>query len=280
MQWKLSSYYVYCFERGLSGEIIGLKCRKVNKLQYKIYNEDGSFRKILEVELTGTKRKVTDITNNIEYKDSCTSLIKKEKGIAGTVCKMVALSDKSQYDVSTVSNSELSTYLRSFSKYENFRIKNMGKILDYTISTIGKKEVYTNDDIKEIMSEDEVYASRLGADLGLLELNKQQSKLGVANLYLLDIRRDKVILSVDFLVVNEGKAVDIVKNNKEEFVKLMNMYWDKYGCQNITFDRLMVNHCKIITGMTIDFICYPRTREDAMRIVPKVVRPTVYETTV
>ena len=39
----------------------------------------------------------------------------------------------------------------------------------------------------------------------------------------------------------------------------------------------IVKGFKVITGMTLDFICYPKTKEDLLRIKPKTVRPSMYD---
>lgn len=274
MDWKLSGYYVYDMVRTKKGLVKGIKFIRVDKFQYRFYDEDGNFEKTLEVDIK--TRKVTDITNNISLKEKITTLVRKEeRNSKGYYTVFAIKDDNEEIKVSYISSTELSTYLKKFSKYENCKLKNMSGILDCIAETYGEQEYYTNTDVKRVMQKNNIYEAQ-GISLDLQNIEEQQNKCGVANLYLLDVRKDKIIFSVDFLVANDGKAVNLVKENPKDFVKLLKLYYDKFANQELPFDRFIIKKFKVITGMTLDFICYPKTKEDLLRIKPKTVRPSMY----
>lgn len=275
MDWKLSGYYVYDMVRTKKGLVKGIKFIRVDKLQYRFYDEEGNFEKTLEVDIE--TRKVTDITNNIPLKEKITTLVRKEeRNSKGYYTVFAIKDDNEEIKVSYISSTELSTYLKKFSKYENCKLKNMSGILDCIAETYGEQEYYTNTDVKRVMQNNKIYEAQ-GISLDLQNIEEQQNKCGVANLYLLDVRKDKIIFSVDFLVANDGKAVNLVKENPKDFVKLLKLYYDKFANQELPFDRFIVKKFKVITGMTLDFICYPKTKEDLLRIKTKTVRPSMYD---
>lgn len=275
MDWKLSGYYVYDMVRTKKGLVKGIKFIRVDKFQYRFYDEEGNFEKTLEVDIE--TRKVTDITNNISLKEKITTLVRKEeRNSKGYYTVFAIKDDNEEIKVSYISSTELSTYLKKFSKYENCKLKNMSGILDFIAETYGEQEYYTNTDVKRVMQKNNIYEAQ-GISLDLQNIEEQQNKCGVANLYLLDVRKDKIIFSVDFLVANDGKAVNLVKENPKDFVKLLKLYYDKFANQELPFDRFIIKKFKVITGMTLDFICYPKTKEDLLRIKPKTVRPSMYD---
>lgn len=275
MDWKLSGYYVYDMVKTKKGLVKGIKFIRVDKFQYRFYDEDGNFEKTLEVDIK--TRKVTDITNNISLKEKITTLVRKEeRNSKGYYTVFAIKDDNEEIKVSYISSTELSTYLKKFSKYENCKLKNMSGILDCIAETYGEQEYYTNTDVKRVMQKNNIYEAQ-GISLDLQNIEEQQNKCGVANLYLLDVRKDKIIFSVDFLVANDGKAVNLVKENPKDFVKLLKLYYDKFANQELPFDRFIIKKFKVITGMTLDFICYPKTKEDLLRIKPKTVRPSMYD---
>lgn len=275
MDWKLSGYYVYDMVRTKKGLVKGIKFIRVDKFQYRFYDEDGNFEKTLEVDIK--TRKVTDITNNISLKEKITTFVRKEeRNSKGYYTVFAIKDDNEEIKVSYISSTELSTYLKKFSKYENCKLKNMSGILDCIAETYGEQEYYTNTDVKRVMQKNNIYEAQ-GISLDLQNIEEQQNKCGVANLYLLDVRKDKIIFSVDFLVANDGKAVNLVKENPKDFVKLLKLYYDKFANQELPFDRFIIKKFKVITGMTLDFICYPKTKEDLLRIKPKTVRPSMYD---
>lgn len=275
MDWKLSGYYVYDMVKTKKGLVKGIKFIRVDKFQYRFYDEDGNFEKTLEVDIK--TRKVTDITNNISLKEKITTLVRKEeRNSKGYYTVFAIKDDNEEIKVSYISSTELSTYLKKFSKYENCKLKNMSGILDFIAETYGEQEYYTNTDVKRVMQKSSIYEAQ-GISLEIQNIEEQQNKCGVANLYLLDVRKDKIIFSVDFLVANDGKAVNLVKENPKDFVKLLKLYYDKFANQELPFDRFIIKKFKVITGMTLDFICYPKTKEDLLRIKPKTVRPSMYD---
>lgn len=275
MDWKLSGYYVYDMVRTKKGLVKGIKFIRVDKFQYRFYDEDGNFEKTLEVDIK--TRKVTDITNNISLKEKITTLVRKEeRNSKGYYTVFAIKDDNEEIKVSYISSTELSTYLKKFSKYENCKLKNMSGILDCIAETYGEQEYYTNTDVKRVMQKNNIYEAQ-GISLDLQNIEEQQNKCGVANLYLLDVRKDKIIFSVDFLVANDGKAVNLVKENPKDFVKLLKLYYDKFANQELPFDRFIIKKFKVITGMTLDFICYPKTKEDLLRIKSKTVRPSMHD---
>ena len=275
MDWKLSGYYVYDMVRTKKGLVKGIKFIRVDKFQYRFYDEEGNFEKTLEVDIE--TRKVTDITNNISLKEKITTLVRKEeRNSKGYYTVFAIKDDNEEIKVSYISSTELSTYLKKFSKYENCKLKNMSGILDCIAETYGEQEYYTNTDVKRVMQKSSIYEAQ-GISLEIQNIEEQQNKCGVANLYLLDVRKDKIIFSVDFLVANDGKAVNLVKENPKDFVKLLKLYYDKFANQELSFDRFIIKKFKVITGMTLDFICYPKTKEDLLRIKPKTVRPSIYD---
>ena len=275
MDWKLSGYYVYDMVRTKKGLVKGIKFIRVDKFQYRFYDEEGNFEKTLEVDIE--TRKVTDITNNISLKEKITTLVRKEeRNSKGYYTVFAIKDDNEEIKVSYISSTELSTYLKKFSKYENCKLKNMSGILDCIAETYGEQEYYTNTDVKRVMQKSSIYEAQ-GISLEIQNIEEQQNKCGVANLYLLDVRKDKIIFSVDFLVANDGKAVNLVKENPKDFVKLLKLYYDKFANQELPFDRFIIKKFKVITGMTLDFICYPKTKEDLLRIKPKTVRPSMYD---
>lgn len=275
MYWKLSGYYVYDMVRTKKGLVKGIKFIRVDKFQYRFYDEEGNFEKTLEVDIE--TRKVTDITNNISLKEKITTLVRKEeRNSKGYYTVFAIKEDNEEIKVSYISSTELSTYLKKFSKYENCKLKNMSGILDCIAETYGEQEYYTNTDVKRVMQKNNIYEAQ-GISLDLQNIEEQQNKCGVANLYLLDVRKDKIIFSVDFLVANDGKAVNLVKENPKDFVKLLKLYYDKFANQELPFDRFIIKKFKVITGMTLDFICYTKTKEDLLRIKPKTVRPSMYD---
>lgn len=275
MDWKLSGYYVYDMVRTKKGLVKGIKFIRVDKFQYRFYDEDGNFEKTLEVDIE--TRKVTDITNNISLKEKITTLVRKEeRNSKGYYTVFAIKDDNEEIKVSYISSTELSTYLKKFSKYENCKLRNMSGILDCIAETCGEQEYYTNTDVKRVMQKNNIYEAQ-GISLDLQNIEEQQNKCGVANLYLLNVRKDKIIFSVDFLVANDGKAVNLVKENPKDFVKLLKLYYDKFANQELPFDRFIIKKFKVITGMTLDFICYPKTKEDLLRIKPKTVRPSMYD---
>lgn len=275
MDWKLSGYYVYDMVKTKKGLVKGIKFIRVDKFQYRFYDEEGNFEKTLEVDIE--TRKVTDITNNISLKEKITTLVRKETVNSKGYYTIFAIKDnKEEIEVSCISSTELSTYLKKFSKYENCKLKNISGILDFIAETCGEQEYYTNTDVKRVMQKSSVYEAQ-GISLELQNIEEQQNKCGVANLYLLDVRKDKIIFSVDFLVINDGKAVNLVKENPKDFIKLLKLYYDKFANQELPFDRFVIKNFKVITGMTLDFICYPKTKEDLLRIKPKTVRPSMYD---
>lgn len=275
MDWKLSGYYVYDMVRTKKGLVKGIKFIRVDKFQYRFYDEEGNFEKTLEVDIE--TRKVTDITNNISLKEKITTLVRKEeRNSKGYYTVFAIKDDNEEIKVSYISSTELSTYLKKFSKYENCKLKNMSGILDCIAETYGEQEYYTNTDVKRVMQKNNICEAQ-GISLDLQNIEEQQNKCGVANLYLLDVRKDKIIFSVDFLVANDGKAVNLVKENPKDFVKLLKLYYDKFANQELPFDRFIIKEFKVITGMTLDFICYPKTKEDLLRIKPKTVRPSMYD---
>lgn len=275
MDWKLSGYYVYDMVRTKKGLVKGIKFIRVDKFQYRFYDEEGNFEKTLEVDIE--TRKVTDITNNITLKEKITTLVRKEeRNLKGYYTVFAIKDDNEEIKVSYISSTELSTYLKKFSKYENCKLKNMSGILDCIAETCGEQEYYTNTDVKRVMQKNNIYEAQ-GISLDLQNIEEQQNKCGVANLYLLDVRKDKIIFSVDFLVANDGKAVNLVKENPKDFVELLKLYYDKFANQELPFDRFIIKKFKVITGMTLDFICYPKTKEDLLRIKPKTVRPSMYD---
>ena len=273
MYWRLLENYIYDMVRTKKGDIKGIKFIKIDKLQYKIYDKDGNFKRTLEVDTLS--RDVTDVTSNTAVKGSITSILRKEVRDNGGDYRIFVYNGDDEYEVSGASNTVLSTYLKGFSKYEGCRLKNMTCIFDCIEEVFGKKDYYTNTEVKRVMSRSSIYESQ-GMDLELQTIEQQQQKCGVANLYLLDLRRDKIIFSVDFLVANEGKAVSLVKENPKEYRKLLKLYYDKFGQQDIPFERFSMKCAKVITGMTLDFICYPKNKEDLLRIKPTVVRPSLY----
>lgn len=275
MDWKLSGYYVYDMVRTKKGLVKGIKFIRVDKFQYRFYDEDGNFEKTLEVNIK--TRKVTDITNNIKLKEKITTIVKREEENGRGFYTVFAInSNGEEIEVSCTSSTELSTYLKKFSKYENCKLKNMSGILDYIVETYGEKLYYSNADVKKVMQNNKIYEAQ-GISLDLQNIEAQQKKCGVANLYMMDIRKDKVVFSVDFLVANDGKAVNLVKENPKDFAKLLKLYYDKYANQELSFDRFIIKSFRVITGMTLDFMCYPKTKEDLSRLKPNTIRPSMYD---
>ena len=275
MDWKLSGYYVYDMVRTKKGLVKGIKFIRVDKFQYRFYDEDGNFEKTLEVNIR--TRKVTDITNNIKLKEKITTIVKREEENGrGFYTVFAIISNGKELEVSCTSSTELSTYLKKFSKYENCKLRNMNGILDYIVETYGEKLYYSNADVKKVMQNNKIYEAQ-GISLDLQNIEAQQKKCGVANLYMMDIRKDKVIFSVDFLVANDGKAVNLVKENPRDFAKLLKLYYDKYSNQELSFDRFTIKSFRVITGMTLDFMCYPKTKEDLSRLKPNIIRPSLYD---
>ena len=273
MGWKLLGNYIYDMVRNKKGEIKGISFSKIDNLQYRVYNKDGSFKRILEVDTSS--RKVIDVTNNVALSGKITSIVKKEINDNGGYYRTLAYRGGDEYEVSSTSNTVLSTYLKGFSKYEGCKLKNMTGIFECIEEVFGKKKYYKNAEIKSIMSRSNIYELQ-GMDLDLQIIEQQQQKCGVANLYAIDLRRDKIIFSVDFLVVNDGKALSLVKKNPKEYSKLLKLYYNKFGQQVIPFERFRVKCVKVITGMTLDFICYPKNNDDLVRIKPTVIRPSLY----
>ena len=275
MDWKLSGYYVYDMVRTKKGLVKGIKFIRVDKFQYRFYDEEGNFEKTLEVNIR--TRKVTDITNNIKLQEKITTIVKREEENGRGFYTVFAInSNGEEIEVSCTSSTELSTYLKKFSKYENCKLKNMSGILDYIVETYGEKLYYSNADVKKVMQNNKIYEAQ-GISLDLQNIEAQQKKCGVANLYMMDIRKDKVVFSVDFLVANDGKAVNLVKENPKDFAKLLKLYYDKYANQELSFDRFTIKSFRVITGMTLDFMCYPKTKEDLSRLKPNTIRPSMYD---
>lgn len=275
MDYKLSGTYIYNIKKDNTGKYKGITFYKVAEIIYILYDKENvEYNKVI---LNTSNRKLYDYETGKQIKKSATSLIREanNKGYY-LINARINKGDKREIRVSTVNGTDLSYYLRSFVKDSRVRIKNMSDILKLIAETYDNKGYYTNKNIEKVIDSDEFYES-MGLSKSVLELEELKNQCGVANLYSIDIRPDVIIFAVDFLIKYDGKNKVMVRKHPKEFKKLIEAFYNAYAGQDLPFDRFELRSFKVITGMTIDFMCFPKTEEDSMRINRNYVRPKTFE---
>ncbi len=275
MDYKLSGAYIYDIKKDKDSNYKGITFYKVAEIIYSLYDKRNV--EYDRVVLKTSNRKLYNYRTGEHLKKSTASLI-REANDKGHYLISVKINedDKEEIKVSTVNGTDLSYYLRSFVKDKRVRIKNMSDILNLIAETYGEKKLYTNKNIEKIIESDEFYEC-IGLSKAGLELEELKNQCGVANLYSIDVRPDVIVFAIDFLIKYDGKNKLMVRKHPKEFKKLIEAYYNAYACQELPFDRLELRSFKVITGMTIDFMCFPKTKEDSMRINRTHIRPKAYE---